>query len=211
MTDAYTGPGEFLTVTLDSNGVNDWGKVKRHVDRYMEAVTKANEFNGMGGRWLDCACGSGYGSQIVAFAQPSFYLGADRSPQAIDHARTHFSSTWARFARVEIDYAEDDWVAVAGPFDVILSIETLEHLMPDVQESWVEAAADGLTSDGVFIVACPIGNDGPSEYNRYHLHEPSLDGLNALLSSHFKSVEIETEPYVDTGGCDAVQAFAVCR
>ena len=221
MTDTYTGPGEFLAITMDSNCGNDWAKVKRHVDRYMTAVSQACSWVGMGGRWLDCACGSGYGSQVVRFAQPDFYVGIDQSGAAIDHARRSYgfmrgdcadpspTSTPAFLAQRIEDAGE--WLPMCDLFDVILSLETIEHLTPDIQDYWVKAAASGLVSGGVFVLACPIGNDGPSEYNRYHLHEPSLDGLDALLSRYFKSVEIETEAYVDTGGRDAIQAFAVCR
>ena len=218
--DEYTGPGEFLTITADK----DDEVVRRHLARYTKAVALAYR---VGGRWLDCACGTGYGSHIVGVARPDSYLGIDQNANAISQASRSYglmSGRWSAgpwmsaragpgmptFLIRKIEDASEWWPAF-GLFDVILSLETIEHLTPAVQDTWVEAAAAGLTDDGVFIVACPIGNDGPSSYNRYHLHEPSLDGLNALLSRHFKSVEIETEGYVDTGGHEAVQAFAVCR
>lgn len=204
MTDTYTGPSEFLTITDDKDPVT----VERHKRRYERAVGLVGR---TGGRWLDCACGSGYGSRIIAAAEPSEYWGIDRSTDAIAQAR-HNLGTLKGCCFWDLDIKDAaHWMAYLRPFDVILSLETLEHLEPDVQESWVKAAAFGLDRGGVLILACPIGNDGPSSYNRYHLHEPSLDGLNALLSRHFTTVAIETEAYVDTGGRDAVQAFAVCQ
>ena len=219
--DTYTGPGEFMTITPAKD---DWAKVERHVTRYLTAVGLAGR---TGGRWLDCACGSGYGSHIVGLACPDSYLGIDQNDSAISQASRSYglmSGRWSAgpwmsasagpgmptFLHMKIEDVREWWLDF-GLYDVVLSLETIEHLTPAVQDTWVEAVAGGLTDDGVFILACPIGNDGPSTYNRYHLHEPSLEGLNALLSRHFKSVEIETEPYVDTGGRDAVQAFAVCR
>lgn len=219
MTDIYTGPGEFLTIGMDEDYSSlrvESIKAERHVDRYRKAVDlsgwgrSGDPMAGthMAGRWLDCACGSGYGVEMIV--SPWKYVGVDRNPAAIDRALENFSMSGRRFFCADIGCAEY-WMPTHGPFDVILSLETIEHLCPAVQDIWVEAAAGGLTDNGVFVLACPIGNDGPSEYNRYHLHEPSLDGLNTLLSRHFKSVEIETEPYIDTAGRDAIQAFAVCR
>lgn len=207
--DEYAGPGEFLTITAGK----DPATVERHKDRYIRALHATGiPFGGFRGIWLDCACGTGYGAQLIrAFSgTPSRYIGVDRSRDAINEAISHNRYKWARFIRGDLTEV-DSWLPALGQFDVILSLETLEHLAPGVQDLWVCEARQALNTDGVFIVACPIGNDGPSSYNRYHLHEPSLDGLNALLSRHFKSVEIETEGYVDTGGHEAVQAFAVCR
>lgn len=203
VTDTYTGPGEFLTITREKSAE----VVGRHLLRYQTAVRLSNV---MGGRWLDCACGTGYGWDVIESVDPDSCVGIDRSAEAIDSAIAQFAGDHREWGCWDIERA-GDWMPIYGPFDVILSLETIEHLAPGTQDIWIEAAADGLTSGGVFVLACPIGNDGPSDYNRYHLHEPSIDGLNALLSRHFKSVEIETEDYVDTGGHEAVQAFAVCR
>lgn len=207
MTDTYTGPGEFLTITPKK----DSAVVERHKERYRKAV-RLSEVTG--GHWLDCACGTGYGWPIIEEAKPRTYTGIDSNPIAIHYAKESFGweAGWDpdSFIWLDIENA-DEWMIDVGPFHVILSLETLEHLTPDVQESWIRDAAGGLTDGGVFILACPIGNDGPSEYNRYHRHEPSVNGLDELLSRHFKSVEIETEAYVDTGDRDAIQAFAVCR
>lgn len=204
----YTGPGEFLTITEDK----DREVVIRHVTRYEKAVEQSGFGpRRAGGRWLDCACGSGYGIMTVAnWTVPREYIGVDRSRDAVNIAVAFAHHGWSRAIRGDLTEV-DSWLPPLGQFDVILSLETLEHLAPAVQDLWICEAHQALNTYGVFIVACPLGNDGPSSYNRYHLHEPSLDGLNALLSRHFKSVEIETEPYMDTGGRDAVQAFAVCR
>ena len=207
MTDLYTGPGEFLTITDDK----DRSVVERHRDRYMKAV-QVVEFGAERLRWLDCACGTGYGAMIVkAFhGETHVYVGVDRSAEAIDYARRE--SRYLRTGYIRADLTRvDSWLPRLGQFDVILSIETLEHLSRGWQEIWIGEAAKALTSDGVFVLACPIGNDGPSDYNAYHVHEPSLDALDTMLARHFKSVSIETEAYVDSGGRDSVQAFAVCR
>lgn len=199
MTDTYTGPGEFLTITEEKSDAT----VNRHKRRYQRSQELAGREDG---GWLDCACGTGYGSQVIAYQS---YTGIDRSWEAIQYAHRNFGSPSARFFCADIRQVCDFGLW----FDVILSLETLEHLSIELQQRWIMSVASGLLTPGrgVFIVACPIGNDGPSDYNRYHLHEPSMDGLNALLSRHFTTVEIETEPYVDTAGRDAIQAFAVCR
>lgn len=213
MTDTYTGPGEFLTITEDKEPET----VRRHVERYRKAAQVVWDMGYCDHvrRWLDCACGTGYGSRLLrrssrAAFDTDRYIGVDRSRDAINIADAANHFTWARFIRGDISLVQC-WLPALGQFDVILSLETIEHLTLDIQALWIAETSQALRTGGVFVLACPIGNDGPSSYNRYHLHEPSLDGLNSLLSRHFTSVEIETEEYVDTGGHDAVQAFAVCR
>ena len=208
MTDPYTGPGEFLTITDDK----DRGVVERHRARYMKAALTVGYRNHRR-RWLDCACGTGYGAGIIRTyrGENIEYIGVDRSQAAINHAIGESRYDSARYVRGDITDAYI-WLPMLGQFDVILSIETLEHLpYPRAQDVWVREASKALVTDGVFVLACPIGDDGPSDYNRYHLHEPSLDGLDTMLARHFRSRSIETEVYIDSGGRDSVQAFAVCR
>ena len=204
---SYTGPGEYLTITPEK----DPSIVARHVERYETAVALVTNQRGLGGRWLDCACGTGYGSKAVLDVGEE-YWGVDRNAQAIAAARQSYgvgTKTGARFMQVDIR-AVRRWLPGLGPFDAILSIETLEHLPCELQALWIAVAARNLTADGVMIVACPLGQDVKSEYNRYHVFEPTLCTLGLLLGSAFERVSIKTQTYVDTADHGAVQAMAVC-
>ncbi len=205
----YSGPGEYLTITPEK----DPGVVRRHVERYEKAVRLITDSRGVGGRWLDCACGTGYGSKVIMdLGGAEEYWGIDRNAVAISLARRHFGNrteTGGRFMQANIK-AVEHWLPSLGPFDAILSIETLEHLPINLQTMWIRVASRNLTQDGMMVIACPIGRDGPSDYNRYHLFEPTLLTLGCLLDSMFEYVAIEALGYVDTGGKEAMQALAVC-
>jgi cyclopropane fatty-acyl-phospholipid synthase-like methyltransferase len=173
----------------------------RHVGRYERAINLAGR---TGGTWVDFACGSGYGTAIIAQGCDTV-IGIDASKEAIDHARREYPHLlFLRGSVLGLKRAMHLW----GPVDVVVSIETLEHLLPDEQRDLVRAVRNQLAPGGVFVLACPIG-DGPNPDNVWHVHEPTLTELNELLSV-FSAFSLETEEYMSTSG-PAVQAWAVAR
>lgn len=171
---------------------------ERHLARYRWAARSAPA----GGLWLDFACGSGYGTEMLGLVA-DHVIGGDISMPAIEYARRHHSGEF------HVSTTFDIWNYAPEP-DVVVSIETLEHLPLDGQRTWIGSVAEHLAPSGTFLVACPIGVDAPSAVNPFHLHEPSLSALDELLRGHFSDVEITTQSYLSTSG-PAVQALAVCR
>ena len=94
-----------------------------HVARYKFAIEALKQV-GENARVLDCACGVGYGSWMLAEAGHAV-VAVDKCNSAIDYAREHWSHRNVR--HVESDAAEVD-----GEYDAVISFETLEHL-PDAQ------------------------------------------------------------------------------
>src|SRR5215470_6800869 len=92
-----------------------------HMARYQLAVPYC-----AGKRILDVACGEGYGAytlkQLGAFAVD----GVDNSPQAVTNAQTLFSSTDVRFHLHDAEKVHE--LFSDETFDVIVSLETIEHL-----------------------------------------------------------------------------------
>jgi len=170
--------------------------IARHVARYTRAVTLAGSH---GGIWWDVACGTGYGSVLLPGER---VYGFDRSALPPDAATDALALTF-----ICADIAKAGWSTEAPDPDVVVCIETLEHLDRYEQDGLVASIAARLNPDGVFVLACPIG-DGPSATNRWHLHEPTEPGLRLLLERHFVDVSIEVEGYESTSG-PAVQAWAV--
>ena len=187
--------GERLTVDSDPD------VRARHVARYERAIALAGR---TGGVWWDAACGDGYGTALMPAVDRA---GFDRDLDAIAHARATVPGVnfW------QVDLASPYWWAPepARP-DVILCIETLEHMPADVQPRLVADFAKVLQPGGVLVLACPLGSGGPSAVNPWHLHEPTERELHQLLGRHFGSGTVEVEEYESTSG-PAVQAFAVCR
>ena len=183
--------------------LQDEGVRERHMGRYRKAIELAGR---TGGVWVDFACGSGYGTEMLA-GVAEWVVGADCDQEAIAYAHKHHygPSRWFIVAD-ELNV----WNRLTDTLDVVVCVETLEHMEQGAQENFVQGAALYLAPEGVLVLACPIGNGGPSPCNPWHLHEPTVAELEQLLRRHFAVVTLETEEYESTSG-PAVQAWATCR
>lgn len=93
----------------------------KHVARYQCALKYCNEAN-----VLDAACGCGYGSNLISFVAKNV-LGVDNSADAIKYANDHWNAPNVKFQEYDLNGSFDD----LGVFDTIISLETLEHLIPE--------------------------------------------------------------------------------
>ena len=77
-------------------------------------------------RILDAACGVGYGSRHLANALGAHVVGIDRSEHALAVARREFAADRVEFLRDDCETLTG--VAALGPFDALVTFETLGHL-----------------------------------------------------------------------------------
>lgn len=90
-----------------------------HVHRYLFAASQIP----LGARVLDCACGIGYGTNILASTGARHVLGVDVSDEAIAFADRHWLTTGTVFLAGDAEHLPD-----LGEFDAAVSFETIEHL-----------------------------------------------------------------------------------
>jgi 2-polyprenyl-3-methyl-5-hydroxy-6-metoxy-1,4-benzoquinol methylase len=90
----------------------------KHVERYEFARKYCK-----GKDVLDVACGCGYGSYIL-FQEAKSVLGIDYSQEAIDYARKFWLAKNITFRQFDLNSD----ITPLGTFDVIVSLETVEHL-----------------------------------------------------------------------------------
>ncbi len=138
---------------------------------------------------LDAACGIGYGSQMLAAAGAVEVVGVDGDPSAIASAERWYS-------RAGVSFACADCQGLEGSFDVIVSLETIEHL--EDGGIWAEHLAALLAIDGVAVVSTPVRrtgglNDQPD--NPYHVREWSPQEFDALLRRHFGQVSLHYQGF----------------
>jgi 2-polyprenyl-3-methyl-5-hydroxy-6-metoxy-1,4-benzoquinol methylase len=175
----------------------------RHLFRYRwarDVVTKHGEH----GTVLDCACGSGYGTEILGSVRPT--IGVDPDADALAYAEKHHSLSNVSYIQAS---CQTIWSLVGMTYSVV-SIETLEHLSKWDGREWIARTAYCLPPTGLFVLACPIGNGGPNPANPFHLHEPTASELRTVLGGAFHEVEVDVRGYKSTSG-PAKQAFAICR
>jgi SAM-dependent methyltransferase len=93
--------------------------IRRHIERY--AIVRQYAY----GRTLDCACGVGYGTHLLAKnADVTKIYGIDGDAASIEHARREFGSE-------KIEFVHGDIANTTLPdIDFLVSLETIEHL-PD--------------------------------------------------------------------------------
>jgi 2-polyprenyl-3-methyl-5-hydroxy-6-metoxy-1,4-benzoquinol methylase len=100
---------------------------------------------------LDVACGAGYGAHFLATRGIRDLVAVDNDSGALDSARKHFSHP-------AISYVQDDCHTLLqakqhGPFDVVVSFETIEHLKRPAD--FLNACRECLCQSGLLIISTP--------------------------------------------------------
>jgi O-antigen biosynthesis protein len=176
------------------------------LDHYARYVL-AGEF-APGKRVLDVACGFGYGSRYLRAAGATNVLGVDVAEEAIRVAREQYATDGVSFAVTDAHHLSD---SVAGPWDVIASFETIEHLV-DPGKFITECYAL-LAPGGVLIASVPNDAQDPEGENEFHIQRFSRDSFEQLLRSTFTFVDIVPQyfalaSFIDLG--DHVQVEGLC-
>ena len=148
----------------------DRATLELHLERYRLAAEYVREAD-----VVDCACGTGYGSEMLLQAGARSIQGVDLDREALEFARS-------RHAREGIVYYEADalrYVPTPRP-SVWVSLETVEHL-PNPQ-GYLARVAELLPTGGRFIVSVPVtvSTDG----NPHHLHDFTREQFRRLLRAN---------------------------
>jgi 2-polyprenyl-3-methyl-5-hydroxy-6-metoxy-1,4-benzoquinol methylase len=136
---------------------------------------------------LDVACGSGYGSFMLARENPSSQVtGLDYDPSAIKLAKKTYSLP-------NLQYQQGDillWSDGSGEtqFDCIISFDTLEHI--DHREIMLERLVHHLKPAGSFLFSTPCGSNRNDLHPlwSYHKIEYSTASLYDFLKRYFKTI-----------------------
>lgn len=146
-----------------------------HTSRYLLARQFCRD-----SRVLDISCGEGYGSFIMAEHWGAAHVDAlDRSEQAIEQAKATFHSERIHWHCADAEQAAS--VLEAGSYDLIVSLETIEHLPHP--ERFLEQLRRLIKPHGVILLSCP--NDhwyypDATDSNPYHLHTFTFEEFCAL-------------------------------
>lgn len=145
----------------------------KHVERYQFA----NKFVSNGDIVLDAACGIGYGSNILAQSAKSV-LSLDNSEEALEYCRTYWGAENITYDVIDLE--SDFQNNVNGKFDVIVSLETLEHLENPLIETCMKFY-ELLELGGHLIISHPHMQKTPKSLKGEHHKHWEIDG--ELLSS----------------------------
>ncbi len=180
---------------------------ERHVSRYVFA----SGFVKKGAVVLDCACGAGYGSQILS-RNAKKVVGVDKDYNTVAFANKYYKNEKIDFFEkdlFEVDYLDET-------FDVIVSLETLEHVSDCTP--FLRSVKRMLKKGGIAILSTPMlrYKDGkPFVTNPFHLNELPREVFLCLTQQIFgKDCKYYAQHQADfpelkdenTGFC-----IAVCR
>ncbi len=144
-----------------------------------------------GGRVIDCACGTGYGTKMLRDWGAREVIGFDLSPDAIREARQSQGGDGIHFAVADASALPVE----SHGFDAFVSLETIEHVADD--RAFLAEAKRVLRPGGTFVCSTPnrlLTNPGTSlrdrPFNRFHLREYTAAELEALMREQFPRVEL---------------------
>jgi SAM-dependent methyltransferase len=139
-------------------------------------------------RILDIACGSGYGSFLLATALPeAVVVGADYDVRAIDLARATYAADNLQYLTADITRWTTDEKAL-GEFDVVVSFDTIEHLLH--REVALLRICENLSDDGCLFLSTPCGHSVTRLNPAWEHHKVEYSGadLYQLLRRFFVRV-----------------------
>jgi len=96
---------------------------------------------------VDVGCGAGLLAEPLA-RLGAIVTGLDPAPENVAAARLH-----AEGQGLDIDYRVGSVEALAGPYDLVTSLEVIEHV--NEPRAFVSGLADALTADGLLILSTP--------------------------------------------------------
>ena len=151
-----------------------------------------------GKRVLDAACGSGYGTAMLAESASSV-IGIDISREAVGYARSNYAAAAA--AGAEIDFSEGDCLAL--PFtdeslDVVVAFEIVEHLKDAT--GFLRELRRVLRPGGLLLLSTPnrlYYTEDRGEVNPFHEREYTFAEMDALIAPFFAHRQIIFENHVD--------------
>ena len=175
----------------------------RHYQRYMQAVQIVGSV-GKHEKWLDCACGSGYGTQLLSgFAE--YVVGYDINQEALRYANQHYVREYCKF----IGEREK---LLQYTFDTVVSIETIEHMERGQAVPFLLMLHQVLKEGGVLVITTPlVPESNPHPANPFHKYEYSYEEFVSILAeAHFRIDLHEEEMVTFTDGETKAQGYFRC-
>lgn len=150
--------------------------LQEHIDRYNFAVPYIR--NKM---VADVACGSGYGSYLLAGKGAKKVIGIDCDKKTIRYAKS-------RYQKSNITYQvgdANDLPINSSSIDVIVSFETIEHIKKPTE--FLNEAKKALKRSGLLIISTPNKKHSIGD-NPFHLREYFLKEFSQMLYTYFRGI-----------------------
>ncbi|MBI2816698.1 MAG: methyltransferase domain-containing protein [Acidobacteria bacterium] len=154
-------------------GQGDQDLINEHLARYYFAQRFSS-----GKIVLDAACGSGYGSAMLA-ENAKAVVGVDISQEAVDYSRAHYTAPNLRFSTA-------DCMVLPFPgahFDLVVAFEIIEHLHDPT--AFLKELERVLNPSGLLIISTPnrlYYTEERGEINPFHEREFTYSEFDEILA-----------------------------
>lgn len=132
---------------------------------------------------IELGCGEGIGAPILG--ENRRYLGVDYDEPQIAAAKKIFKNERFQFE------SGDFFDRTFGEFDLVVSLDVIEHIYQKYEETYAKALAANATDEGVVIIGTPNETTTPyaSKLSREaHVNMYSQERLRALFEKYFYNV-----------------------
>jgi 2-polyprenyl-3-methyl-5-hydroxy-6-metoxy-1,4-benzoquinol methylase len=174
----YTGERVIPELMKPMNGL-----LLEHLARYSFSIPYVK------GQVLDIACGSGYGTFMIAKACKKVtdqIIGVDVDKKTIEYANKTYNHPLIRY-QIE-DAISPFLLEQLGDFDTILSFETIEHVTNDRQ--FMDNVFKMLKPGGTLVLSTPFGQGrGKPCGSPFHVHQYTRQEFIELFDA-FSEVEL---------------------
>lgn len=159
-----------------------------HIHRYTEVLKIIKSTDTI----LDIACGTGFGSNILA-EKAAQVIGGDIDKTTIAENNTIYDKDNLSFQ--ELDGTKlpfDD-----NTFDVLVSFETIEHTIH--YDEMIKEFKRVVKPTGKLFISTPnfyLNSPSGIVTNPFHTQEFTPDDFNALISTYFQKFEIFGQEYI---------------
>lgn len=176
------------------NKVNAWSTIQQYAARYAFAAQfTANK------TVLNVACGSGYDSNYMMKKGASMVIGGDIDIEAIEYARARYKIGGLYFLSLDaqlLPFRDNG-------FDVVVSLETIEHLVK--YEQFVAECNRVLKDGGIFVCSTPnkgaLAPEPGEKWASIHVKEFYVEEFQQLISKYFREMLLYgIEPKRSEGG-----------
>lgn len=136
------------------------------------------------GNVLELGCSEGIGASILA-EHMTRYVGVDLDASAIESGSQCLPSP--RFSLIHDDFMNKQY----GVFEAVVSLDVVEHILPQFESEYFETLTKNLAEDGICVVGTP--NITAAPYASYasqlgHVNLYSQERLTEVLKQHFEYV-----------------------
>lgn len=158
------------------------GLLLEHIARYYFSTPYVR------GRVLDIACGTGYGSQMVAKSRKNEInemIGVDIDEETLKYAKANYYHPLLTFEQGNV--LDSTLPERLGSFDTILSFETIEHV--DDELTFMKNMYELLKPGGTLVLSTPFGQGkGKPCGSPFHIHQFTKEEFVELFKD-FSKVE----------------------